>query len=131
MIYKDMKLKPVDNTGAKIVKCIRIISKTKKYGKVGDVIGIMVQKFKMRKKLVKRVLYFGLIISTRGVIYRLDGSRIKSDKNRIVLLDSKEQFLGTRLYGPIYKEIRNIFVGKGRHRRWKYDRIVSCAKKVI
>jgi large subunit ribosomal protein L14 len=117
MLFRSMKLRPVDNTGAKVVKCIRIISKTKKYAVVGDLLGVVVKKFRFQKKLVKKVIYYGLIISMRSLLLRPDGIRIKSDKNRIVLLSNKLQFLGTRIYGPIYKEVRNIYVGKGRHRR--------------
>lgn len=131
MLFKGMQLRPVDNTGAKVVKCIRVISKSKKYGLVGDLLGVVVKKFRMQKKLVKKVVYYGLIISMRSRLLRPDGTYIKSNKNRIVLLSSKIQFLGTRIYGPIYKEVRNIYVGKGRHRRWRYDRVVSCARKVI
>lgn len=112
-----MKLKPVDNTGAKVVKCVRIISKTKKFGVVGDLLGVVVKSFRMRKKLVKKTIYYGLVLSMRSSLYRLDGIRIKSNQNRIVLLSDKGQFLGTRIYGPIYKEVRSIFIGKGRYRR--------------
>ena len=131
MIYKGMKLRPVDNTGAKIVKCIRVISKTKKYGSVGDLLGVMIKRFRMKKKLIKKTIYYGLILSIKSLLYRPDGIRIKSSKNRIVLLSDKCQFLGTRIYGPIYKEVRSIYIGKGRHRRWRYDKVVSCARKVL
>jgi large subunit ribosomal protein L14 len=85
----------------------------------------------MKKKLVKKIMYYGLVISMKAYLKRIDGTWMRSTANRIVLLSNKVQFLGTRIYGPIYKEIRNIFVGKGRYRRWKYDKIVSYAKKVI
>lgn len=124
------KLRPVDNSGIKEVKCIRIISKTKKFGGVGDLIGVMIKKYRMKKKLLKKTMYYGLIISTIYPIKRKDGIIIKS-VNRIVLLSTKLSVLSSRIKGPIYKEIRNNFVGKGRYRRWRYEKIVSFARRVI
>ena len=131
MLFIGCKLKPVDNSGVKLVRCIRIISKTKKYGLVGDLLGVVIRKFRLKKKLLKKTIYYGLIISTRYPVFRLDGIRITSDLNRIVLLSIKSQNLGSRLIGPVYKEIRNKFIGKGRHRRWRYSKVVSYAKKII
>ena len=131
MLFKGCILKPSDNSGIKTVRCIRIINKTKVYGSVGDLLGVMIKSFKKQKKLLKKTMYYGLIVSTKAAIIRIEGTKIVCDYNRIVLLSNKEQILSTRLFGPIYKEIRNNFVGKGRYRRWRYDKVVSYAKKVI
>lgn len=74
MLFKDSKIKPVDNTGAKLVKCIRIVHKTKKYGTVGDLLAVIVKKFKKKKKLIKKTIYYGLLISIKAPIIRLDGT---------------------------------------------------------
>jgi large subunit ribosomal protein L14 len=74
MLFRDNKLMPVDNTGVKLVKCIRVIHKTKKIARIGDLLGVFVKKFKKRKKLLKKVLYYGLIISIKASILRPDGT---------------------------------------------------------
>jgi ribosomal protein L14 len=74
MLFVGTKLKPVDNAGVKQVKCIRIISKTKKYAQVGDLLGVVVKKFKMKKKLVKKIMYYGLVISMKAYLKRIDGT---------------------------------------------------------
>ena len=117
MLFKGCILKPSDNSGIKTVRCIRIINKTKNYGSVGDLLGVMIKSFKKQKKLLKKTMYYGLIVSTKAAIIRIEGTRLICDYNRIVLLSTKEQVLSTRLFGPIYKEIRNNFIGKGRYRR--------------
>lgn len=130
MLFRDCKLTPVDNSGIKLVKCVKLISKTKKYASVGDLLGVVIKRYRLKKKLTKKTIYYGLIISTKSPIIRLDGIKLKS-VNRIVLMTTKLQILSSRIKGPIYKEIRNNFIGKGRYRRWKYDKVVSFAKKVI
>ena len=117
MIFRGCKLKPVDNSGVKLVRCIKIISKTKKFGIVGDLLGVLIKKFRLKKKLLKKTIYYGLILSSKYPTYRLDGIIIKSDMNRIVLMSLKSQIFGSRIIGPVYKEVRNKFIGKGRHRR--------------
>lgn len=117
-----------DNTGVKLLKCINIKG-NKKYGLVGDLLSIVVNKFRMKKKLLKKHIYYGLVISTINPYYRLEGVFIKSDANRLLVLNKDKQFLGTRIYGPIYKEIRRIVDGKKKIIR--YEKVVSLAKKTI
>jgi ribosomal protein L14 len=67
-------------------------------------LAVIIQKFKLKKKLIKKKIYYGLIISTKTPTYRKDGIILKSSFNRVVLLSAENlQFLGTRIYGPIYK----------------------------
>lgn len=131
MLFKGCKFKPVDNSGIKLVRCVRIISKTKKFGLIGDLLGVVIRKFKQKKKLLKKTIYYGLIISTKYPVLRKDGIKLVSDKNRIILMSNKLVVFGSRIVGPIYKEVRNQFIGKGRYRRWRFDKVVSYAKKVI
>jgi len=128
MLQKETKIKNSDNTGVKLLKCINIKG-NKKYGLVGDLLSIVVNKFKMKKKLFKKHIYYGLIISTANFYYRKDGVFIKSDINRILVLNKDKVFLGTRIYGPIYKEIRRLVDGKKKLVR--YEKVVSLAKKTI
>jgi len=131
MLFIGCKLKPVDNSGVKLVRCIRIISKTKKFAIIGDLIGVVIKQFKITKKLLKKTMYYGLIVATKYPIQRLDGIKVIFGSNRVVLLNTNLKVLSTRLFGPIGREVRNNFVGKGRHRKWRYDKIVSLAKKVV
>jgi ribosomal protein L14 len=81
--------------------------------------------------LVKKKIYYGIIISTKSILYRIDGTFIKSDYNRIVLLARENlKFLGTRIYGPIYKEIR-LITDKKKKKTQKYPKVVSYAKNLI
>lgn len=128
MLQKETKIMNSDNTGVKLLKCINIKG-NKKYGLVGDLLSIVVNKFRMKKKLLKKHIYYGLVISTINPYYRLEGVFIKSDANRLLVLNKDKQFLGTRIYGPIYKEIRRIVDGKKKIIR--YEKVVSLAKKTI
>jgi len=128
MLQKETKIINADNTGVKLLKCINIKG-NKKYGLIGDLLSIVVNKFRMKKKLLKKHIYYGLVISTISYLYRLEGIFIKSDSNRLVILNKDKQFLGTRIYGPIYKEIRRIVDGKKKIIR--YEKVVSLSKKTI
>jgi large subunit ribosomal protein L14 len=128
MLQKETKLRPYDNAGIRSVKCIRVLGKSRIFGYVGDLLAVIIQKFKSKKKLKKKKIYYGLIISMKTPLYRKDGIIIKSDYNRVVLLSTENlKFLGTRIYGPIYKEIVNIMDKKTQ----KYAKIVSYAKAII
>jgi large subunit ribosomal protein L14 len=131
MLQRESKLKPYDNSGVYWVKCIRVIGKSKSFGYVGELLSVVIQKFRLKKKLVKKKIYYGLIISMKRPLLRKDGIIIKSFSNRIVLLSPENlQFLGTRIYGPIYKEIVNI-TDKKKKKTQKFAKIVSYAKGII
>jgi large subunit ribosomal protein L14 len=129
MLQKESKLRIFDNTGARTVKCINVRQK-KKRAFIGDLITIVITKFKAKKKLIKKQLYYGLVVCTNFFLYRPDGIRLKTDSNRIFILNKGSKlFLGTRVYGPVYREIRQIVDGKKKLLR--YEKIVSLAKKTI
>jgi|GEM_PF-1201640 large subunit ribosomal protein L14 len=131
MLQKESKLRPCDNAGVRWVKCVRVIGKSKSFGYVGELLAVVIQKFKLKKKLVKKKIYYGLVISMKTPLYRKDGIIIRSDLNRMVLLSSENlQFLGTRIYGPIYKEIVNI-TDKKKKKTQKYAKVVSYAGGII
>jgi large subunit ribosomal protein L14 len=131
MLQKESKLNPYDNSGVRLVKCIRVLGKSKIFGYVGDLLSVVIREFKLKKKLIKKKIYYGLIISMKVPLYRKDGIIIRSSLNRIVLLSSDNlQFLGTRIYGPIYKEIVNI-TDKKKKKTQKFAKIVSYAGSVI
>jgi len=129
MLQKETKISSSDNTGVKLLKCIHV-SFNKKYAYVGDLLSLVITKFRSKKKLKKKQIYYGLLIASKFSKYRIEGIYIVSDKNKVLLLNvENKQFLGTRIYGPIYKEIRNII--DGGKKKIRYEKIVSLAKKSI
>ena len=105
MIIIGTKLKISDNSGAKIAKCIKIIKK-KKYISIGNIILVCLKKFFNRKKVKKRIIYIGLIVSIKYWVFRLDGTFIKFFSNNILLFNKQFKFIGTRIYGLIFKEVK-------------------------
>jgi len=129
MLQKETKITSSDNTGVRLLKCIHI-NGNKKYGIVGDLINIVVNKFKSKKKLIKKQIYYGLIITTKQAIYRSEGIFLKVDYNKVLVLNkATRQFLGTRIYGPVCKEVRQIKDGKKKLLR--YEKVVALTKKII
>jgi large subunit ribosomal protein L14 len=122
MIQPQTRLKVADNTGAKVIMCIRVLGGSfRRSGNIGDVIVASVKKATpggVAKKgdVVKAVI----VRSTRGV-QRNDGSTIKFDENAAVIIDSQKQPRGTRIFGPVARELRE----KG------YMKIVSLAPEVL
>jgi large subunit ribosomal protein L14 len=131
MLQKETKLRPVDNAGVRSVKCIHVVGKKQKYGSIGDLLLVLIKKFKFKKKLIRKKIYYGLIISLKYPTTRKDGIILKSDYNTIVLLSTDNcKFLGTRIYGPVYKEIRDI-TDKTKKRIQKYPKVVAYAKSIL
>jgi large subunit ribosomal protein L14 len=122
MIQPQTRLKVADNTGAKVIMCIRVLGGSfRRSGNIGDVIVASVKKATpggVAKKgdVVKAVI----VRSTRGV-QRNDGSTIKFDENAAVIIDSQKQPRGTRIFGPVARELRE----KG------YMKILSLAPEVL
>lgn len=130
MLQKETVVKSADNTGVKSLKCIHIEKKKQKIASIGDLIYLVVKKFIKKKNLVKKKIYFGLVINIKQYVYRQDGFYIKSDLNQVLLLSKEnKQFLGTRIYSPIYKELR--FIVEGKKNIIRYEKIISIAKKLI
>ena len=106
MIYKETILKNADNSGIIWSKCINVSGKcNKNTARLGDRVLISVFRAKAKKNNKKKK-YHGLVISVKKFTKRKDGSYIKFFKNKVLLLSDQLKFLGTRVYGPIPKEIR-------------------------
>ncbi len=115
-----------DNSGGKRVQCIDVKGSSKqKYVFLGKTILVTAKKVKTGKKIVKKKLYSAVIIGTAKKKKRKKGYQIKFDKNRVVLLSDQNKFLGTRIYGPICKEIR------GGKKEVVYKQIISYAKTAV
>ena len=123
MIQPGTRLKVADNTGAKIIECIKVLGGFKKrYGRIGDIITISVKEAVPHSQVKKGEVLRAVVVRTRKETMRKDGSVIRFDENAGVIIDkeSKEP-RGTRIFGPIPREIKI----KG------YNKIASLAPEVL
>lgn len=121
MIYPQTILNVADNTGAKKVMCIRVLGGNRKYAKIGDTI-IGVVKEALPNMLIKRSdIVRAIIVRTSKTIRRQDGMSIRFDDNAVVIVNLENNPKGTRVFGPIAREIRDKNLSK----------IVSLAPEVL
>jgi large subunit ribosomal protein L14 len=122
MLYKQTKLKIVDNSGAKFIKIFHIMkySSSQKYGQSGELVLGSVIKYKVNKKVNKKQICKALVITSKKNIFRKNGIFIKFDENRGVIIENNK-LLGTRIFGPIAKEVK----------RGDYNRLLSVTKKLV
>ena len=122
MIQAETVLSVADNSGAKKVLCIKVLGGSRKrYAQIGDVIKVTVKDAIPRGKVKKGEVYNALVVRTKHGVRRPDGSLIRFDSNAAVLLDSKREPIGTRVFGPVTRELRAI----------NYLKIISLAPEVI
>jgi len=122
MIKEQTRLNVADNTGAKKVMCIRILGGTrKKYGRVGDVIVVSVKNAIPGAAVKKGDVSKAVIVRTKKEYKRNDGSYIKFDENAAVLINEQNEPKGTRIFGPVARELREK----------EYMKIVSLAPEVL
>ena len=122
MIQMQTYLKVADNTGAKELMCIRVLGGTgRRYANIGDVIKVTVKEAAPRGRVKKGEVYNAVVVRTAHGVRRPDGSSINFDGNAAVLLNNKLEPIGTRIFGPVTRELRND----------KFMKIVSLAPEVI
>ena len=122
MIQQESRLKIADNSGAKEVLCIRVLGGSKRrYASVGDLIVISVKDAIPKGKVKKGAVHKAVVVRTRKEIFRNDGSKVQFDKNAVVLTDDKGEPIGTRIFGPVTRELR----AKG------HTKIISLAPEVL
>jgi len=122
MIQMQSILKVADNTGARSVMCIKVLGGSKRnYANIGDVIKVSIKDAAPRGKVKKGDVYNAVIVRTAKGIRRMDGSLIKFDNNAAVLLNAKLEPIGTRIFGPVTRELRGA----------KFMKIVSLAPEVL
>lgn len=116
-----------DNSGAVKAKCIGMLGGSrKKIANLNDWILLTVKKYNPKKKIRKKIIYFGLIISLRYANIRLDGTVIKFNNNRVLIFNKDKNFMGSRIIGPICREFKkNMCLWKFRD---QVRRIISYAK---
>ena len=122
MIQMQSVLTVADNSGAKKVKCIKVIGGSKRrYAGIGDVIKVSVKEAVPRGRVKKGDIYDAVIVRSRKGVRRTDGSVIRFDTNAAVLLTPQLQPIGTRIFGPVTRELRTQ----------NFMRIVSLAPEVL
>lgn len=122
MIQMQTELNVADNSGAKIVECIKVLGGShKRYAKIGDIIRVTVKQAIPRGKVKQGELFRAVVVRTKKGVRRKDGSLIRFDSNSVVLLNSQDQPIGTRIFGPVTRELRTE----------KFMRIVSLAPEVL
>jgi large subunit ribosomal protein L14 len=121
MIQQESRLTVADNSGAKVVLCIRVLGGTKKrYATVGDKIVVSVKSALPSGEAKKGTVSKAVVVRTKKEIRRPDGSYIRFDDNAVVLLNNVNEVRGTRIFGPVARELRD-----------KYMKIVSLAPEVL
>ncbi|SRR6056297_2066927 len=122
MIQQESKLAVADNSGAKIVQCIRVLGGTgKRYASIGDQIVVSVKSAIPGGEIKKGSISKAVVVRTSKEVRRQDGSYIRFDDNACVLLNTAGEIRGTRIFGPIARELRDE----------KYMRIISLASEVL
>jgi large subunit ribosomal protein L14 len=122
MIQQESRLAVADNSGAKEVLCIRVLGGTRKrYASIGDRIVVTVKKAIPDGTIKKGVISKAVIVRTKKEVRRGDGSYIRFDDNAVVLLNAAGEMIGTRIFGPVARELREK----------QYMKIVSLAPEVL
>ncbi|MCH8977418.1 MAG: 50S ribosomal protein L14 [Gammaproteobacteria bacterium] len=122
MIQMQTMLDAADNSGARRLMCVKVLGGSKRrYAGIGDVIKVTVKEAIPRGKVKKGELYDAVVVRTRKGVRRSDGSLIRFDGNAAVLLNSQRQPIGTRIFGPVTRELRSA----------EFMKIVSLAPEVL
>ena len=122
MIQVQSMLEVADNSGARRVQCIKVLGGSKRrYAGIGDVIKISIKEAVPNSRVKKGEMFSALVVRTRKGVRRPDGSLIRFDRNAAVLLNPQLQPIGTRIFGPVTRELRSE----------RFMRIVSLAPEVL
>lgn len=122
MIQMQSILDVADNSGARRVMCIKVLGGSmRRYAGIGDVIRVSIKEAIPRGKVKKGEVALAVVVRTRKGVRRPDGSLIKFDGNAVVLLNNQNQPIGTRIFGPVTRELRSE----------KFMKIISLAAEVL
>ena len=122
MIQQESKLRVADNTGAKVIQCIRVMGGTgRRYARVGDIIIVSVKKAIPGGVIKKGEISKAVVVRAKKELRRNDGSYIRFDENAAVLIDNQKEPKGTRVFGPVARELREK----------QFMKILSLAPEVI
>jgi large subunit ribosomal protein L14 len=121
MIANETKLLVADNTGARKVQCIQVLGQGKRYARIGDVIRVSVKEAQPNSMVKKGEVLRALIVRTRNAIRRADGSILRFDHNAVILVDDQLNPRGTRIFGPVARELREK----------NFMKVISLAPEVL
>lgn len=122
MIQERSILKVADNSGAKTVRCFRILGGTRhRYANTGDIVVASVQAAEPRKNVKKKDVVRVLVVRTKHALRRRDGSYVRFDENAVVLIDAKKEPIATRIFGPLPRELKE----KG------YEKLMTMAEEIV
>ena len=122
MIQSETVLTAADNSGARRVMCIKVLGGSKRrYARIGDVIKVTVKDAIPRGRVKKGEIYNAVVVRTSHGVRRSDGSSIRFDGNAAVLLNARHEPIGTRIFGPVTRELRSS----------KFMKIISLAPEVL
>jgi large subunit ribosomal protein L14 len=122
MIQMQTQLDVADNSGARRVQCIKVLGGSKRrYARIGDLIKVSIKEAIPRGKVKKGDVYTAVVVRTRKGVRRNDGSLIRFDGNAAVLLNASNQPIGTRIFGPVTRELRSE----------NFMKIISLAPEVL
>ncbi len=121
MIAEETDLMVADNTGARRVRCFRVLGQRKRYAYVGDIIKVSVKEAQPNGVVKKGQVCSALIVRTKHPLHRPDGSSLRFDNNAVVLIDANQNPMGSRIFGPVARELREK----------NYMKVVSLAPEVL
>jgi large subunit ribosomal protein L14 len=121
MIAEETDLVVADNTGARRVRCFRVLGQRKRYASVGDVIKVSVKEAQPGGVIKKGQVCTALIVRTKHPIARPDGSHLRFDNNAVVMIDNNNNPIGSRIFGPVARELREK----------NYMKVISLAPEVL
>ena len=122
MIQMQSNINVADNSGARRIQCVKVLGGTKKrFASIGDIVVVSIKDAIPRGKVKKGDVYKAIIVRTKKDFSRKDGSSIRFDQNAAVLLDKQEEPIGTRIFGPVTRELRSK----------KFMKIISLAPEVL
>ncbi len=122
MIQVETRLNVADNSGAKEVYCIKVLGGSRRrYARIGDIIVVSVKEAIPNAKVKKGDILKAVVVRSKKAIKRQDGSYIRFDENSAVLIGANKELIGTRIFGPVARELRSK----------KFTKIVSLAPEVL
>jgi len=121
MIREETDLVVADNSGAKRVRCFRVLGQRKRYAYVGDIVRVSVKEAQPNGLVKKGDVAFALVVRTRHPLRRPDGSYVRFDQNAVVMLDNNKSPIGSRIFGPVARELREK----------NFMKVISLAPEVL
>ena len=122
MIQAESMLRVADNSGARRVLCVKVLGGSRRrYASIGDIVVVSVKEALPNSRVKKKQLHRAVVVRTRKEVSRADGSYIRFDDNSVVLVDANREPIGTRIFGPVARELRAR----------RFMKIVSLAPEVL